>query len=64
MRRKKQREPDDRNDPEEKGDWAPEGLNGEDACCFNYDEADEAQEQYIADRLREAAANAGKPGAK
>ena len=51
-------------DPEEKGDWAPEGLNGEDACCFNYDEADEAQEQYIADRLREAAANAGKPGAK
>ena len=51
-------------DPEEKGDWAPEGLNGEDACCFNYDEADEAQEQYIADRLKEAATNAGKPGAK
>ena len=50
------------SDPEEKGDIAPEGLGGEDACCFNYDEDDPVMAAYIADRLREAAAAAtGKP---
>jgi len=51
-------------DPDDKGDWVPEGLNGEDARCFNYDEADEGMAMYIADRLSEAAGNAGKDGAK
>lgn len=51
-------------DPDEKGDVAPEGLNGEDAACFNYDEEDPAMEAYIAARLREAAAAATTPGAK
>ncbi len=51
-------------DPEERGDWVPEGLFGEDACCFNYDEADGNMEAYIAARLSEAAAAACLEGAK
>lgn len=51
-------------DPEELGDWVPQGLGGEDACCFNYDEESASQEAYIADRLREAAAKACQKGAK
>ncbi|HIW00004.1 MAG TPA: hypothetical protein H9894_02290 [Candidatus Desulfovibrio intestinipullorum] len=51
-------------DPEEKGDWVPEGLFGEDANCFNYDESDPAMEAYIAERLRESAAAACTDGAR
>lgn len=42
-------------DPDEKGDYVPEGLMGEDACCFNLDEDDAAMRAYIAARLAEAA---------
>ena len=41
-------------DPDEKGDYVPEGLMGEDACCFNLDEDDAAMRAYIAARLAEA----------
>ncbi|MDO5537006.1 MAG: hypothetical protein Q4F72_05720 [Desulfovibrionaceae bacterium] len=51
-------------DPDELGDWVPEGLGGEDAACFNYDEASADMEAYIADRLKEAAAKACQDGAK
>ena len=43
-------------DPSELGDYVPQGLMGEDACCFNLDEDDADMRAYIADRLREAAA--------
>ena len=29
------------SDPDELGDWAPEGLNGQDARCFSIEKADE-----------------------
>lgn len=45
-------------DPEERGDFVPQGLMGEDACCFNLDEDDADMRAYIAARLREAAASA------
>ena len=45
-------------DPDELGDYVPEGLMGEDACCFNLDEDDAAVRDYIAARLAEAAKNA------
>ena len=45
-------------DPSELGDYVPQGLMGEDACCFNLDEDDADMRAYIADRLREAAAKA------
>ncbi len=51
-------------DPDEIGDWVPGGLGGEDASCFNYDEQSAETEAYIADRLKEAAAAATRPGAK
>ncbi|MBR3664632.1 MAG: hypothetical protein IKN64_08255 [Desulfovibrio sp.] len=46
------------SDPDERGDFVPKGLLGEDACCFNYEEHDPAMQAYIADRLREALAHA------
>lgn len=52
------------SDPKEKGDIAPEGLNGEDACCFNYDELNNDMAKYIADRLSEASEASGRKGAK
>ncbi|MCI7568610.1 MAG: hypothetical protein MSH25_04445 [Desulfovibrio sp.] len=45
-------------DPSELGDFVPQGLMGEDACCFNLDEDNATMRAYIADRLREAAAKA------
>lgn len=45
-------------DPEEQGDWVPQGLMGEDARCFNVDEADEDLIVYVAERIREAARTA------
>lgn len=45
-------------DPEENGDYVPQGLLGEDAICFNLDEDDPKIHEYIANRIREAAKNA------
>ncbi len=45
-------------DPEEKGDFVPEGLLGEDALCFDVEERDEALLRYIETRLDEACRNA------
>ncbi len=47
-------------DAHEQGDWVPQGLMGEDARCFNVDEADEDLVAYVAERIREAGANASK----
>lgn len=46
------------SDPEDQGDFVPQGLLGEDARCFNLDEDNEAMRDYIAARLREASAAA------
>ncbi len=45
-------------DPEEKGDYVPEGLLGEDAVCFDIEEHDETLIKYIESRLDEACQNA------
>jgi len=47
-------------DLDDLGDWVPEGLMGEDARCFNVDEADEALVAYVAERIRESGAKASK----
>ncbi len=47
-------------DPEEKGDFVPEGLLGEDAVCFDIEERDEELIRYIETRLDEACLNASK----
>lgn len=47
-------------DAQEQGDWVPGGLMGENARCFNVDEADEDLVAYVAERIREAGANAAK----
>ena len=41
-------------DPEELGDFVPEGLNGENARCFNLEKDDSSMREYIAARLAEA----------
>ena len=41
-------------DEQEQGDWVPGGLMGEDARCFNVDEADEDLVTYVVERIREA----------
>ncbi|MDM8516349.1 hypothetical protein QUF76_09135 [Desulfobacterales bacterium HSG16] len=41
-------------DPEERGDFVPEGLLGEDAMCFDVEEQDEELLKYIDIRLNEA----------
>ena len=46
------------SDPDELGDFVPQGLMGEDACCFNLDSHDPEMQNYIAVRLGEAAAKA------
>ncbi|MBD5626640.1 MAG: hypothetical protein HDQ90_03995 [Desulfovibrio sp.] len=45
-------------DPDEQGDFVPQGLMGEDAMCFNLDEDSPEMRDYIAARLAEAASNA------
>ncbi len=42
-------------DPEERGDSVPEGLLGEDACCFDLEEWADDLVDYIAERIDEAA---------
>ncbi len=41
-------------DPDEKGDYVPGGLLGEDAICFDLEEQDEALVRYLEKRLDEA----------
>ena len=41
-------------DPEEKGDFVPEGLLGEDAVCFDIEEKDDALIGYVETRIDEA----------
>jgi hypothetical protein len=41
-------------DPDEQGDFVPEGLLGEDAMCFDIDHYDDTYLQYIEARLDEA----------
>ena len=44
-------------DPDEKGDFVPGGLLGEDGLCFDLDEHDEALISYVGQRIDEAHAN-------
>ncbi len=46
------------NDPEEKGDFVPQGLMNEDALCLNLEEEDAEMCAYIQQRLAEALAAA------
>jgi hypothetical protein len=46
------------SDPDEKGDFVPEGLLGEDALCFDVESYDEALQHYVRDRLDEAMTSA------
>jgi hypothetical protein len=46
------------NDPEELGDFVPQGLMGEDACCLNLDEDNNDLRAYVRARIEEAAAAA------
>ena len=46
------------SDPEEKGDYVPEGLMGEDACCFDVDGYEEDVLDYVEARIDEAFAAA------
>jgi len=45
-------------DPEERGDFVPEGLLGEDAACFDIDDDADALLQYVESRIDEAFQNA------
>ena len=45
------------DDPDEKGDFVPGGLLGEDGLCFDLDEHDEALISYVGQRIDEAHAN-------
>ena len=47
-------------DPEEKGDFVPEGLLGEDAVCFDIETWNETLIRYVEARIQEACGNAGK----
>lgn len=46
-------------DPEDLGDWVPEGLNGKDARCFDIGEEDANLVAYVAERIKEAWKSAG-----
>ena len=41
-------------DPDEQGDFVPEGLLGEDAACFDIDQFDDVLLQYDESRMDEA----------
>jgi hypothetical protein len=45
-------------DPDEQGDFVPEGLLGEDAACFDIDQFDDLLLQYVESRMDEAYQNA------
>lgn len=42
------------SDPEDLGDWAPEGLAGKDARCFNIEGVDQDMIAYTEARIQEA----------
>lgn len=42
------------SDPNELGDFVPQGLLGEDALCFNLDSNDSQMQEYILGRIKEA----------
>lgn len=46
-------------DPDELGDFIPEGLLGSDGYCFDITEPDATQRDYIRQRIYEAYENAG-----
>ncbi len=46
------------SDNEEKGDFVPQGLLGEDAICFDLEEYSEESLQYLKERMEEAHAKA------
>ncbi len=48
------------NDPDELGDFVPQGLMGEDALCLNLDEESAEMAAYIFERIKEAAQSAAK----
>lgn len=50
-------------DPDERGDYVPEGLLGEDAVCFDVESYDESTLAYIKERLDEAYLAGSKEGA-
>ncbi len=43
------------DDPQEKGDWIPKGLNNQDAVCFDIDETDEDITAYMQQVIAKAA---------
>lgn len=45
-------------DPQEEGDHVPEGLLGEDACCFDLYEYDEQEMANLKEKITEAHNNA------
>jgi hypothetical protein len=47
-------------DPDETGDYVPEGLLGEDAICFDLEEFDKDAIKYVEARLNEAYTSASK----
>ncbi len=48
------------SDPDELGEYAPEGLFGEDACCFDIDGYEEEPLAYVEKRIDEALEAAAK----
>lgn len=42
------------NDPDEQGDFVPQGLMGEDAICFDVESYDDVFLQYVESRMAEA----------
>lgn len=48
------------SDPEDKGDFVPGGLMGEDARCFNLEDDDALMRDYIKARMAEAVRHAAK----
>ena len=50
------------SDPDEIGDFVPEGLLGEDAHCFDIEEWDKGLLQYVTDRIDEAYVQAALKG--
>jgi hypothetical protein len=48
------------SDPEERGDFVPDGLLGEDATCFDVEAYDDNLLKYIEQRFDEAHENAAK----
>ncbi len=46
------------SDPDESGDLVPEGLQGEDGYCFDLYEYDNAEVEYLKQRLTQAHGNA------